>query len=281
MRGASEPGSAAGSQTGSAGIGAADTPALSVVVPAYNEAAAISAGKLAAVSRWLAGYEAPAELIVVDDGSADATAELARALVEHMIHIPHAGKAAAIIAGIQAARGNVILFTDMDQATPITEAPQLLAAIAAGADVAIGSRGLVRRGAPAGRYVLSWGQVLLRRLLLGLRVADTQCGFKAFTRDAAISILGSLRVYHPSRMDPIRQSSVTSGFDIEFLFVAQRLGCQVREVPVRWNYEDTRRVSLVRDAWRGVADLLRIAAAARRGEYPKAAPARRRPGGAE
>ncbi|GIW42680.1 MAG: glycosyl transferase [Candidatus Binatia bacterium] len=207
---------------------------------------------------------------MVDDGSEDATAELARREADRVVTIPHSGKASAIMTGIREAQGEVVLFTDMDQATPITEAPKLLRAIARGADVAIGSRGLVRQGAPLGRYVLSWGQVALRRLLLGLRVADTQCGFKAFRRAAALEVLSHLRVYDPRRLGPIARPSVTSGFDIEFLFVARLLGYRIAEVPVAWNYKDTRRVSLVRDAWKGTVDLVRISAAYRAGRYPKA-----------
>jgi hypothetical protein len=157
----------------------------------------------------------------------------------------------------------------MDQATPITEAPKLLRAIDGSADVAIGSRGLVRRGAPLGRYLLSWGQVVLRSLLLGLRTGDTQCGFKTMRRPAALDILKHLQIYHPDRLDPIRGPSVTSGFDVEFLFVAHRLGYHIREVPVTWNYQETRRVNLARDAWRGVRDLLTILAGDVRGKYPK------------
>jgi hypothetical protein len=174
-----------------------------------------------------------------------------------------------VVAGIQQARGEIILFTDMDQATPITEATKLIGALQEGADVVIGSRGLVRPGAPAGRYLLSWGQVALRSLLIGLKFADTQCGFKAFTRCAALDILDHLRVYHPAGLGPLRGPSVTSGFDVEFLFVAQRLGYRIQEAPVTWNYQETRRVKLMKDAWRGVRDLANIVSADIRGKYPR------------
>jgi glycosyltransferase involved in cell wall biosynthesis len=242
---------------------------LSVVIPAYNEESAIRSGKLARVTNWLAVQPFSTELLVVDDGSQDATAMLAEAGPQRVVRIAHAGKAAAVVAGIQQARGEIILFTDMDQATPITEAPKLLDALHRGADVAVGSRGLVRPGAPAGRYLLSWGQVALRSLLIGLKIADTQCGFKAFTRCAALDTLEYLRVYHPAGLGPLRGPSVTSGFDVEFLFVAQRLGYRVEEAHVTWNYQETRRVKLFKDAWRGVQDLGRIVAADLRGKYPR------------
>jgi dolichyl-phosphate beta-glucosyltransferase len=241
---------------------------LSLIIPAYNEAAAIRAGKLAKVSTWLASQPFVSELLVVDDGSQDETAELAQAVANRVVRVPHTGKAAAIVAGIQEARGEVILFTDMDQATPITEAPKLLEALQM-AEVAIGSRGLARQGAPLGRYVLSWGQVALRNVLLGLNITDTQCGFKAMSRLAAVEILEYLQVYHPGYMGTIHGPSVTSGFDVEFLFVAQRLGYRIHEAPVQWNYQETRRVNLIKDAWRGINDLFTILITDLRGKYPR------------
>ena len=246
---------------------------LSVILPAYNEASAIQAGKLAVVADWLAQQPYAAELLVVDDGSSDETARLAgcarlaEAVVARVMSIEHAGKAAAIVAGMRQARGELVLLSDMDQATPISEAPKLLEALR-GAEVAIGSRGLRRTGAPPGRYLLSWGQVVLRQVLLGIRILDTQCGFKAFRREAGLSVLDRLRIYAPAGLGAIRGPSVTSGFDVEFLFVAHRLGYRIREVPVAWSYQATRRVNLTRDAWRGLRDLTRILRAAWQGQYP-------------
>ncbi len=248
---------------------------LSIVIPAYNEASALKAGKLGQVSTWLATQSKMAELIVVDDGSTDATAELAQPLADRVIRIPHSGKAAAIVAGIMESAAEIVLFTDMDQATPIAEAPKLLACLsssageAESAEVAIGSRGLVRPGAPLARNLLSWGQIALRNTLLGLKITDTQCGFKAMKRVAALEILDHLNLYHPNRRATIQGPSVTSGFDVEFLFVAQRLGYRVAEVPVQWNYQETRRVRVIKDAIRGIGDLVNIWLADWRGKYPK------------
>jgi glycosyltransferase involved in cell wall biosynthesis len=242
---------------------------LTVVIPAYNEEAAIRAGKLRYVAEWLKAQPYPTELILVDDESQDQTAALSEGVASRVVRIRHAGKAAAVIAGIQAARHEWVLFSDMDQATPMTEAPRLLAALADGADVAAGSRGITRPGAPMGRYVLSWGQVLLKSVLLGLRMVDTQCGFKAFTRQAALEVIEHLIVYAPTRLGTLEGPSVTSGFDVEFLFVAQRLGYQIREVPVKWNYQQTRRVNLFRDARRGLRDLFQIVMARLMKRYPR------------
>ncbi|HKJ68518.1 MAG TPA: glycosyltransferase [bacterium] len=241
---------------------------LSVIIPAYNEEQAIRAGKLDLVSDWLARQQYETELLVVDDGSGDETTALARGIVDRVIRIQHKGKAAAIITGIQAAGMNRIMFTDMDQATPVTEVNKLMQAMNKGADVAIGSRGLVRQGAPPGRYVLSLGHTVLHRLLLGLRIEDTQCGFKAFTRTAALSVLDHLVAYDFHAIGTIDFPSVSSGFDTEFLFVAQRMGYRIREVPVIWNYQETRRVDLTRDAFRGVLDLLKMMKARVKHQYP-------------
>jgi dolichyl-phosphate beta-glucosyltransferase len=251
---------------------------LSIIIPAYNEVSAIRAGKLKQVLDWLTEQSFAGEVIVVDDGSQDETARFAAEAGSRVVHIVHGGKAAAIAAGIRAAQGENILFTDMDQATPITEAPRLLQqlenapgvpGVPTPGGVAIGSRGLVRQGAPLGRYILSWSQVALRSILIGLRLSDTQCGFKAFSSCVAQQVLDHLQVYNPAHPAVVQGPSVTSGFDVEFLFVAQRLGFPIYEVPVVWNYQQTRRVRLVRDAWRGITDLLRITLADKQGKYPK------------
>lgn len=249
---------------------------LSVVIPAYNEESAIRSGKLTQVVEWLDTQSFETELIVVDDQSQDNTVSLARSVTGKaisttgkVISIRHAGKAAAIIAGIRAARCEWILFCDMDQATPISETPRLLKALSNGCHIAVGSRGVIRSGAPLGRYILSWGQVLLKSTLLGLRVTDTQCGFKAFTRQCALDIISSLVVYNPALLASLNGPSVTSGFDVEFLLVGQRLGLRICEVPVHWQYQQTRRVNLGRDAWRGVRDLSKIVIARLKRQYPR------------
>jgi glycosyltransferase involved in cell wall biosynthesis len=242
---------------------------LTIIIPAYNEESAIQAGKLDLVIDWVKGFPGSCEVLVVDDGSLDCTASCATKEGVRVITVPHRGKAGAIVSGFQQACGDILLFTDMDQATPIGEAALLLNEIKKGADIAVGSRGMVRQGAPLSRYLMSWAQIALRSLLLGLQMTDTQCGFKAFRRVAALEILERLRVYHPDHQGIIQGPSVTSGFDVELLFVGKRLGYCINEIPVQWNYQQSRRVSLRRDALRGLQDLLRIVAVDLRGEYPR------------
>jgi len=242
--------------------------ALSVVIPAYNESAAINAGALEIVRAWLDARPFQTELIVADDGSSDDTISLARRTADTVLDLRHGGKAAALSAGARAAHGEILLLTDMDLATPIEDGARLLEAIRAGADGAIGSRGLARPGAPPKRYVLSLGQMLLSRLLLGLPYTDTQCGFKAWRRRVLLDVLDQLVVYSPDRPAGIEGAGVTSGFDVECLLVARRLGVDVREIPVSWKHMASDRVRPATEAWRGVRDLLRIVAARRNGLYP-------------
>jgi dolichyl-phosphate beta-glucosyltransferase len=241
---------------------------LSVVIPAFEEIPSIREGNLARVVAWCAGRVPPAEVLVVDDGSGDGTGDMAAGYPVRLLRIPRGGKAAALRVGIQEARTRWILCADMDLATPIEEAPRLLAALESGGDVAVGTRGFRRPGAPPSRLFMSLGHWALRRSILGLRWKDTQCGFKAFRREAALEILSHLRVYGQRHGHSGHAPGVDSGFDVEFLLVALRLGLDIREVPVSWSHRNTRRVGKLRDSLRGALDLVAVATASRRGRYP-------------
>lgn len=237
---------------------------LSIVIPAYNEAGRVGA-TLEEVLRYLRGeWAGRAELIVVDDGSTDATAEVARACFEQKTTQSEAvstrllrsgqnrGKGHAVRAGLLAARGRVSLFSDADLSTPITETPKLVAPVMAGeCDVAFGSRALDRsliaEHQPWRRE--QGGRVFNRvvRLLTGLDFRDTQCGFKAFASDACRPI------FRAATVDRF-------GFDVELLYVAHAAGLRLREVPVRWLHMDGSKVSLLRDS----LDMLREVRAVRR-----------------
>jgi glycosyltransferase involved in cell wall biosynthesis len=243
---------------------------LSVIIPAYNESAAIEAGVLEIVRAWLDARPFTSELVVADDGSEDETVALALQTADLVLELPRGGKASALSEGARAARGEIVLLSDMDLATPIEDGSRLLEAIRAGADAAIGSRGLARPGAPPQRYVLSLGQMLLSRLLLGLPYSDTQCGFKAWRRSVLLQVLDQMIVYSPDRRADRRRAGVTSGFDAECLLVARRLGMDVREIPVSWKHMASDRVRPLTEGARGVRDLARIAAARRRNLYPPA-----------
>jgi glycosyltransferase involved in cell wall biosynthesis len=252
-------------------MGPGDRPFLSVVIPAYNEADNIRAGALERVSTYLYGQDYTYEVVVVDDGSEDDTASLAEAFAHRqnslrVLRATHGGKAHALMRGMRTALGEVVLFCDMDQATPISEVAKLLPWFDQGYDIVIASRGTTRQDAPWWRKVMSRGQGLLRDVILGsLQVTDSQCGFKAFRRETIEPILGRLYLYGPdTRFDG---ATVASGFDVEVLFVAKKLGYKTREVLVEWSYQETRRVSFVKDAVHGLQDLVRIRWADLRGAY--------------
>jgi glycosyltransferase involved in cell wall biosynthesis len=248
-------------------------PFLSIVIPAYNEAANIQGGSLEAVAAYLVQQSYTHEVIVVDDGSQDQTAALAEAFARthqtvSVIRNPHRGKAFTVATGLRAGQGSIVLFTDMDQATPITETAKLLPWFEQGFDVVIGSRGTYRRNAPIWRKVMSRSQIILRNVILGFRdITDTQCGFKAFRGAAIGPILDHLHLYDLRQDAPVQGATVTAGFDVEMLFVAQKLGFRVREVPVDWDYRQSRRVNLLKDSVRGVRELLEIRMADARGAY--------------
>lgn len=245
-------------------------PFLSVVIPAYNEETNIRLGALDRVSRYLEHATYSWEVIVVDDGSTDATRRLLGEFRSNkgftVIENPHQGKAATVITGMLAARGAIVLFTDLDQAAPIREAEKLLPWFEKGYDVVIGSRSGRREGAPILRLLMARGFMLLRTIVLGLGgIRDTQCGFKAFRRDIAHDIFGRLKLYGTGHR--VSGSMVTAGFDIEVLFLARILGYRIQEVPIEWHYVETRRVNPLKDSWQAFLDILKIRLNAWRGLY--------------
>lgn len=246
-------------------------PYLSIIIPAYNEETNIRLGALDKVARYMESRDYGWEVILVNDGSTDETPKLLDGYMSQtkgfrVIHNPHQGKAATVIAGSFAAKGDYVLFTDLDQATPIPEVEKLLLWFSKGFDVVIGSRSGRREGAPLTRIAMARGFMFLRSILLGLHgITDTQCGFKAFRQDVARKIFGRLKLYGNGHA--VQGSMVTAGFDVEVLFLAKKLGFKIKEVPVEWHYVETRRVNPVKDSWQGLMDILKIRINAWRGVY--------------
>jgi dolichyl-phosphate beta-glucosyltransferase len=247
-------------------------PSLSLIIPAYNEAARIGT-TVREVVAWLSDQPFSTELIVVDDGSDDATANLAdRALsalgVGRVIRIAHGGKAAAVRAGMLAATCDQIAFTDADLATPLPYLAELRAALAAGCDVAIGSRegaGARRFGEPNYRHLM--GRVFngLVRVLLLPDVHDTQCGFKLFRADVAGDLLLRSQLYRDIG-HTVSGPRVTA-FDVELLTIARLNGYRICSVPVVWRYGEGSKVRPAHDTWHNVRDVLDVWIAAKRGRY--------------
>lgn len=238
-----------------------ESPRLSVVIPAYNEAERI-VPTIGAISSHLCDGSLAWELIVADDGSTDGTADLVENLGLANLRLLRAerngGKGSAVRRGMLAARGDYLLFTDADNSTPIEELGKLLAQLVDnGAQVAVGSRAGgsadEQQRAPL-RRIISGGLRHLVRHALRLQVVDTQCGFKLYTRAAGQMLHGL-------------QTMNGFSFDLELLFLAQKLGYTVAEVPVTWIDAPGSKVRAFKEATRFLRDVLRIRANNWRGLY--------------
>jgi dolichyl-phosphate beta-glucosyltransferase len=230
-----------------------------VVIPAFNEAGRLPA-TLARVREYLAARGSSHEILVVDDGSIDGTERAARAGGEDvrvLRHAPNRGKGYAVRRGMLAARGVLRLMTDADLSTPVEELVKLEREIERGFDVAIASRAVagarIEVRQPAYREAMGrLFNVLVQALLLpGL--ADTQCGFKLFTAEAAQTAFGA------TRLDGF-------SFDVEALYVARRHGLRIAEVPVVWRNDTATRVG-IGGGGAAFVDLVRIRLSAFRGDY--------------
>ena len=238
---------------------------ITIVVPAYNEERRLPATLSALVSYLERSPGGAAEILVVDDGSSDATAavveDFARghASVRLLKNPGNRGKGYSVRHGMLEAKGDWILFTDADLSTPIEELDNLRAVAArTGADIAIGSRALDRSLISVHQSVFreNAGRVFnfIVRLLTGLPFHDTQCGFKLFTSAAARQVFP-------------RQRLERFGFDVEVLFIAQRLGFHAIEVPVRWSHAEGTKVRMFGDSLNMLLDLFRVRWNHWRGRY--------------
>ena len=232
-------------------------PSASIVIPAFNEAARIGL-TLRAIAEYARTSAPDLELLVVDDGSTDATASVAEQILADARHVQtrvlrypvNRGKGYAVRYGLLAARAPIAIFSDADLSTPISELPKLLGGIVRGdADLTFGSRALdrtligVRQSRPRELGGRAFNLVL--RLATGLPFWDTQCGFKAFR----------MKVCRPL----IEAGTIDGfGFDIELLYEAHRAGLRMREIPVRWDHRDGSKVDFLRDGSRMLRDVLTV-----------------------
>lgn len=236
---------------------------LSVIVPCYNEQENLQKGSLFRVNDYLTKANYTWEVIIVDDGSTDAGREqIEKFIYAHrgfrLVKNNHQGKAQAVITGVNLAQGQLILFQDLDQATPIEEVEKLLPFIDKGYAVVIGSRNTRREGSPLLRLLMSRGFMLLRTFILGLgEIRDTQCGFKLFTKEAVKKIFPKLRLYLPQNSQA-HGPMVTAGFDVEVLYLAKKFRFKIKEVPVYWHYVETRRVNPVTESINGLLDMMKL-----------------------
>ena len=244
-------------------------PYLSVVIPAYNEVKDIENGVLTEVADYLRLQKYAWEVIIVNDSSTDNTLELIKKFVSkqpgfRVMDEPHRGKAGTVIAGMLSAQGEIVLFTDMDQATPLKEVEKFLPEFKEGYDGVIGKR-TGRKGAPLARKVMAYGFMVLRYLILRLPYKDTQCGFKAFKNEAAKKVFGKMKVFGENTS--FTGPSVNAAFDLELLYISRKLGLRVIDVPVAWDYRETKRVSPIKDSVEAIFDMLRVRRNALMGKY--------------
>lgn len=244
---------------------------LSVVIPCYNEMVNLQKGVLDKIESFLAKENFSYEVIIVDDGSTDESIEFIEDFIKtrknfKLIKNSHMGKAGAVTTGILRSNGEYRLFTDMDQAAPIEEIDKLLPFVK-DFDIVIGSRDSTRKGAPITRAIMAKGMIILRTIIVGVRgINDTQCGFKLFNKKCAEDLFEKVKKIHKG-FKQISGSSVTAGFDIELLHLAQKRNYKIKEVPVKWLYVETRRVSPIADSIKGFLDLLRIKGNDIKGKY--------------
>jgi len=233
---------------------------LSVIIPGYNEEKNLKKGVLDEVYNYLKGVDYEYEVLIVDDGSKDRTREIVKEQIKgkkgfRLIENPHGGKANTVITGLLLAEGEIALFTDMDQATPLPEIEKFLPKFEEGADVVIGKRS-GRKGAPLSRQIAAWGFAFLRNLILGLPFKDTQCGFKAFNKLAREAIFPKIKddwgVVHTGG------GAVNAGFDVEVLFFAKKLKFNIKEVEVEWLHPGTSQVRVIKDSLAAIYDMFRI-----------------------
>lgn len=233
---------------------------LTVVIPAYNEVKNLQLGVLEEVYDYLKKQDYSYEVLIVDDGSSDNTADLTLKMIKNktnfkLIRNPHGGKAKTVMSGMLKAEGEIVVFTDMDQATPLNQIEKFFPKFDEGYDLVIGSRE-GRRGAPFIRKFAAWGFSLLRGIILGLPFKDTQCGFKAFTKDTINKIIP--KIEHEWGVLHTKGGAVNAGFDVEVLYLARKYGFKATEVTVEWNYVDTERVQMFKDALATIYDMFRI-----------------------
>jgi glycosyltransferase involved in cell wall biosynthesis len=240
-------------------------PELSIIIPAYNEEQRLP-GTLERIAEYLPSLGGETEILVVDDGSKDRTAEVAESFRKTLPNLRvlsngvNRGKGFSVCHGMREARGNIVLFTDADLSAPIEEAPKLIGQLA-NYDVAIGSRALDRGliTVHESRFREFAGIIfnLIVRVMLRLPFVDTQCGFKAFRRERCQILFEQQRIER-------------FGFDPELLYLARHHGLRTVEIPVRWGHSPATKVNMMRDSVLMFVDVFTIRWNAIRGRYPRA-----------
>jgi dolichyl-phosphate beta-glucosyltransferase len=248
-----------------------ENPYLSVVIPQYNELSNLRRGVLSEVRSYLDKQNYSWEVIISDDGSSDNSYEFSEDFSKNntnfrLVKGDHGGKAVALLNGINSARGEIILMTDMDQSTPLKEIEKLLPWFSEGYEVVIGSRGQKRMNSSITRKMASFMFSNFRRILLLRNIKDTQCGFKAFRSDILQKLFPKLDAVKPKDI----KGWTVSAFDVELLYISQRQGYKIKEVTVEWNNEDvseTKDRKFVKESIDMLKQILKVRVNSIRGKY--------------
>lgn len=250
-----------------------DKPYLSVLIPAYNEEPNFEKGLIEEVPKYLEKQKYSYEIIIINDGSSDKTADLALDFSKkyknvRVINNPHEGKAETVKKGVEEAKGEIILFTDFDQATPLYEIEKLLPFFPE-YDIVIGSRqmpGAKREKEPFHRHLMGIVFNLIVQTLAIPGIWDTQAGFKSFKSETAKALFNELRVYGKAKKV---EGALVTAFDVELLFIARKRGYKIKEVPIIWHHVSTTRVSPLKDSARMFRDVVRVRVNDLKGVYKK------------
>ena len=244
---------------------------LTIVIPAFNEKDNFQKGCLKQIADYLKQEKLTWPVIVVDDGSTDGSNQKIKKWVNtqpnwQFIQNPHQGKAATIRTGVFKVKTKYTLFTDFDQATPISEIEKLTPFLKKGYQIVIGSRevqGSQRAKEPFHRHLMGKGFNFGVQLVAIRGIHDTQCGFKIFDTKLAKTLFNDLKVYQPKP----EKHAFTGAFDVELLFIANKRKTKIAEVPIHWEHTATTRVSPIRDSVRMAFDVLKIRLADILGAY--------------
>jgi dolichyl-phosphate beta-glucosyltransferase len=245
---------------------------LSVLIPCYNEEANLKQGVLEEVADYLKKQKFSWEVVISDDGSTDKSRSLVKAFLKgrpsfRLLENKHGGKAFALRSAIKEAGGEIILTTDMDQSTPIKELAKLLPWFEKGYQVVIGSRGLLRKGAPWHRKMMALGFRIVRGAFLLWKINDTQCGFKAYRASVIKKIFPRLGLFE--RVGETKGWRV-SAFDVEVLFMAQKWDYKIKEVLVDWRDRDvstTKAQNFLNESQKMASEVLRVRFSDWQGKY--------------
>jgi glycosyltransferase involved in cell wall biosynthesis len=239
------------------------TTLISVILPNYNELENLNRGVLKNIASYFATQSYSWEVIISDDGSTDGSIAFIEYFVRSNSHFrllknKHAGKPFALRNGVKVAEGQYVLFTDMDQSTPIDQLDKLLPYTHDGFKVVIGSRGIRRRDSSLLRQFASVIFLLARKIFLLRSIKDTQCGFKLFETDLAKNIFSHMRIF--GRANRSVGWKVTA-YDVEMLFLAEKFGEEIQEVRVVWKDEDTssgKKRNFVKESIEMFLEILRV-----------------------